>query len=381
MNLYINFGIHRMLTVSKVVIINDVCCFTFCMLFISEVQFTCSIPKKMPEFKSSAVRNRIPLQDLDANVRRSQTAAFADGTLANLTTQWVRYLTFCTAYELDALPASPSTLSRYVQYLGQSVKSHQTVLCYLCGVKTLHLLLNLPIHQFGHFLLRMTLRGLHRLNTHVPNPAPPINIEILDKIYDMLDFDKEDDVIFWAVLLVDFFLLLRKCNLVPDSGNKFDPRRQLMVQDLQFEKDHIKVTLHWTKNSQFGNQALRFALPAIPGSKLCPVTALVTLISVNNAAPNQSLFQRSDGSCYTYNNLQTRLQKVSDVLGLEHKLTSHSLRAGGATAAFLAGVPSEIIKVLGHWKSDCYLRYIRMPEQARLAAGWLMKHRIQCLNY
>ena len=61
-------------------------------------------------------------------------------------------------------------------------------------------------------------------------------------------------------------------------------------------------------------------------------------------------------------------------------MTSHSLRAGGATNAFLAGVPSEIIKILGNWKSDCYLRYIRLPEQARLAAGVLVKYRVLSLD-
>ena len=82
-----------------------------------------------------------------------------------------------------------------------------------------------------------------------------------------------------------------------------------------------------------------------------------------------------------YKQLQSRLAEMSQLLQLEHKLTSHSLRAGGATAAFLAGVPAEVIKILGHWKSDCYVRYLRLPEQARLAAGVLMKHRIKCLNF
>ena len=98
------------------------------------------------------------------------------------------------------------------------------------------------------------------------------------------------------------------------------------------------------------------------------------------AAPNASLFTKSNGTCYTYKQLQSKLEEVSQRLGLQQKFTSHSLRAGGATNAFLSGVPSEIIKILGHWKSDCYLRYIRMAEQTRFVAGALIKYRIKCLN-
>ena len=176
--------------------------------------------------------------------------------------------------------------------------------------------------------------------------------ELLQKIHDLLDFSEEDDVIFWAILLVGFFLLLRKCNLVLDSTNKFDPHKQLSWQDLEFKQDHIRVTLRWTKNSQFGNKLLVFALPLIEGSILCPVEAIFNILHFLPIVQGKSIIMRSDGMCFTYAQLQKRLADVSQQLNLTPKLTSHSLRAGGATAAFLAGVPTELIKILGHWNSD-----------------------------
>ena len=335
------------------------------------------MPQKTINQRFSAPRP--PLHQLDANVRRSQTSAFAEGTLTNLTYEWVKFLDFCLFYQLQALPAHPHTLCRYAQYVASLVKSHQTVVSYLSGVKTLHLLMNVSTVAFNSFLFRLAMRGMNRLNTHVPHQAPPMTAHLLKDIHKLLDFTKEDDVILWAVLLVGFFLLLRKCNLVPDAANKFNPLKQLKRDDLQFCQDHIKVVLTWTKNNQF-REPLKFALPRIPGSMLCPVEALVTLFTLIPGSGSESVFKRSNGSCYSYNNLQTRLASLSESLGLKDKLTSHSLRAGGATNAFLAGVPAEIIKILGFWKSDTYLQYIRMPEEARLAAGVLVKHRIQCLN-
>ena len=312
------------------------------------------------------------------NVRRAQMSAFAEGTLSNLTYQWVKYLDFCLFYGFNALPADPHILCRYADYIASSVKSHKTVL-YISGVKTLHLLLNLPVKAFDDFIVRITLRGMGRLNTHTPNQAPPMTAHYLAEIKKLLDFGKEDDVILWAILLVGFFLLLRKSNLVPDTAMAFNPDKQLKRGDLKFHKDHVKVVLRWTKNNQF-KQALRFALPRIPGLELCPVDALLLLFALVPGNENDLVFKRTSGACFTYRNLQNHLASLSTQLGLDHKFTSHSLRAGGATNAFLAGVPPEIIKLLGFWKSDCYQQYIRMPEQARLATGVLVANRIKCLN-
>ena len=37
---------------------------------------------------------------------------------------------------------------------------------------------------------------------------------------------------------------------------------------------------------------------------------------------------------------------------------SHSLRVGGATALYHAGVPVEVIKRYGRWVSDCFQGYL-----------------------
>jgi hypothetical protein len=55
-------------------------------------------------------------------------------------------------------------------------------------------------------------------------------------------------------------------------------------------------------------------------------------------------------------------------------LTSRSLRPGGATALLCAGVDSNIIQLLGRWKSDAMIRYLRVAAHAHgtnLAAGML----------
>jgi hypothetical protein len=41
-------------------------------------------------------------------------------------------------------------------------------------------------------------------------------------------------------------------------------------------------------------------------------------------------------------------------------LSARSLRPGGATALLCAGIDSDVIKLLGRWKSDAMFRYLRI---------------------
>ena len=45
-------------------------------------------------------------------------------------------------------------------------------------------------------------------------------------------------------------------------------------------------------------------------------------------------------------------------------LSARSLRPGGATALLCAGVDADVIRLLGRWKSDAMLRYLRVAAAA-----------------
>ena len=44
-----------------------------------------------------------------------------------------------------------------------------------------------------------------------------------------------------------------------------------------------------------------------------------------------------------------------------------SFRRGGATFAFKAGVPFELIRLHGDWHSDAYLRYLKFDMTQKLS--------------
>ena len=59
----------------------------------------------------------------------------------------------------------------------------------------------------------------------------------------------------------------------------------------------------------------------------------------------------------------------------------HSLRRGGASLAFKAKVPTDLIKVHGDWASDCYLRYLAVPLKQRFAVASQVSYYVACQSH
>ena len=72
---------------------------------------------------------------------------------------------------------------------------------------------------------------------------------------------------------------------------------------------------------------------------------------------------------FTYQKFQAQLRHCLVDIGLEPSHNaSQSFRRGGAFFAFQAGVPIQMIKILGDWKSGAVLLYLTIPMNMRLHA-------------
>ena len=295
--------------------------------------------------------------------------------------QWVKFINFCLYFGLLPFPASTAALMWYAQYLANKFKAHSSVVNYLSGLKTLHVLLELPIDGFTGLLLKLTLKGLRRLNSHILHQAFPMTPNILLDIRSTLGLTNPEDATFWAICLVAFYLLFRKSNLVPVNVTGWCAHQLLCRKDLWWTDHCIMVTIQWSKTNQFG-EPMTFPLPRIPGSRLCPMFAMENMIMLNPISPHELCFVRPGGHPFMYYQFHSKLRKALKRTGHpECMYSSHSFRRGGTTFAFLSGVPSELIKQLGGWKSDCYLHYLDLPVEARTAATELMKIRIQAVGW
>ena len=253
---------------------------------------------------------------------------------------------------------------------------------YLSGVKNLHSFLGYNTDAFRGIALRLTLQGLRRLNKHVPCRAKPITPALLKAIYYELDFSKPFDLVFWLICIMAFFLLFRKSNLVPDTMRGFDVEKQLKTGDCISEDNRLVVGIRWAKNHQFSRELLTFPLPKLGNSVLCPIKAYRNVMQLFNHAPESHLFSLPDGNSITYRQFQNRLQEVVKSLGEpNYKLyRTHSFRRGGTTFSFLCGVPIEVIKLMGNWKSNAFMVYLEFPLEMRSAACELVKMRIKAME-
>ena len=219
-----------------------------------------------------------------------------------------------------------------------------------------------PIRQ--NWTLDSLLRSVKRDKGLVVKRKLPITPGILLKIHSSLNLKIVTDILFWAACLVGFFWLFRKANLLPVSHNSTG--YHFLKSDVSFIAGGLLMRVRGSKTIQFGERDLSVPLPLIPGSPLCPTTAVTAvLLSTPNLPLDTPLFvygQGGDMVRLTQSMFSHKLTKVMSGLGSwlwgQAFFRSQFTSGGGASWAFQRGLPGEIIQVMGDWKSDAYKVYL-----------------------
>ena len=85
------------------------------------------------------------------------------------------------------------------------------------------------------------------------------------------------------------------------------------------------------------------------------------------AAPSTHAFAYYDVKCldiisFSYISFLSKLRECLFALGYaSDSYAGHSFRGGSASFAFQIGIPVELIKMVGYWKSDSALLYLTVP--------------------
>lgn len=267
---------------------------------------------------------------------------------------------FCIYFNLTSLPASTETLQLFAQFLSRTFKSSQSIKNYLNGVRNMHLLLGYPVEHINRFVLNLSLKGIAKLNPYCLQQSEPITPKILLKMANVLDLSNDTDIVFWCLFLFAFFLLARKSNLVPSSHRDIKMKHYLLREDVEEFKNHLIITMTWTKTIQTGERKLQIPLIRIKNNILCPVLAYKNMCKCISASSKDPLFLLPNKKPITYYQFQSKLRECINTIGLNpQNFSTHSFRRGGATLLFQAGVPAEKIQLQGDWHSDAYKRYLQ----------------------
>jgi hypothetical protein len=152
----------------------------------------------------------------------------------------------------------------------------------------------------------------------------------------------------------------------------FDVLRHPSRADLTFQFDStdspISATIMIVNSKARGIEARRKVPVVLPmrGEYLSPGHMLWTLDRVTDPVPSSArattpLFRDpATNKILTVDSLRASLRAILSNIGRDGSAYgAHSLRIGGATAMAFCQASAEIIKDVGRWNSDAYLRYIR----------------------
>ena len=181
-------------------------------------------------------------------------------------------------------------MASYVCYLSHKTSSYQYILNHLNAVGLLHLFNGCSVDALDTFDVTLTNRGLKRLLGVQSRQKHPITSQILMDIRRHLDTSLPSHSALCALFCTTFFSFLRKSNLAVPAAGSFDPSRHLTHQDIKFTPSGAFLRIRWTKTLQHNEGILLIPLLSIPGSALCPVSALGNYFTLVPASPTAPLF-------------------------------------------------------------------------------------------
>ena len=247
---------------------------------------------------------------------------------------------------------------------------------YLSGVRTLHLFHGLSYPFTEDYLLHMELKGISRLNPHVPKRAIPVTPKILMLFHRLMNPDSTLHCNVWACCLFLFFTLSRLGSMLPRSSST--SLKAFVTKDrVRFTKEGVLVTFLQTKTIQFGKRRLHVPLIRL-NSIFCPVSAYLRADLGGSSGAAFTFKNKGRIAWLTVSKFIRTFRSILSKGGFKHAhlFTGHSFRRGGATWAFQSGVSGEVIQVLGDWSSDAYKQYLEFSMQDRLNLAALFAHKL-----
>ena len=280
----------------------------------------------------------------------------------------------------DLLPISSVDLCLFIQFLSRSLKSQQSIVNYVHGLKTLHKFLDISFPPLSTLAVRLTLKGVSKKLCHVPHQASPITPALLIRLHSVLDVSRPLHCVYWTLFLFMFYLFARKSQFIPTSINAAEVGQLVQRQHVTRCASGLLVSFRWTKTRQAGGAPLVIPLVPVHNSPLCPVQAYNNMCRLVPAAPVSPLFilPPSHGVVpIVFSAFHKVLHLCLSVLGIDHiGFSSHSFRRGGATFAFSVGVPGELIQSQGDWSSECYKLYLDLSVQHCLTVARSLSHHL-----
>jgi hypothetical protein len=289
--------------------------------------------------------------------------AWAPSTRAKYANGIQHFISFCNREKIPhsmRLPASEFLLCAFAaDSIG--LKAGGTIKNDIAAVRSWHIKNNAPWH--AGLRLSYVLRGANNLTpaTSKRAPRPPISADMLSVLHDNLSLSEPLDSAVFFMATAAFYGQIRLGELLPDSKLKSAPEHFPSLSDAKLPNARGSRKVHLPRTKTAGLHGEDIILCRQHGNT-DPIAAFENHCSINALAPSSRLasFMSPSGThtILTKRKFLARCNEIWSSHGFPVS-TGHSFRIGGTTHFLLCKVPPDIVKALGRWSSDAFLRYWR----------------------
>jgi len=275
----------------------------------------------------------------------------AEHTLRGYRSDWSEFCAWCEGQSVGPLPASPEVVASYIAACAERLKVG-SIQRRLNAISEAHKAMGLESPTSAG-LVRNVMKGIRRaMGTATKQKAPALTDDIRAMVA------ATDDGLIGArdraLILLGFAGAFRRSELVA-----------LDVEDCAFGKDGLTITLRRSKTDQEG-EGRKVGIPYGANPETCPVRVLLGWIEQAGIAGGPLFRSLSRHGVLRVDRLSgidvaRVIKKLAERAGLDAaKYSGHSLRAGHATSAAIAGASERsIMNQTGHRSVQMVRRYIR----------------------
>lgn len=280
-------------------------------------------------------------------IRASKT----ESTIRGYRADWGNFCRWCEVHGVNPLPASPETVAAYIAECAGHLKVG-SIQRRLNAIAEAHKAVSLesPTH---HAMVANTMKGIRRTRGTAPEQKTPT---LTDDIRAMVNatgtgmIGARDR----AMVLLGFAGAFRRSELVG-----------LNIGDCAFTNDGLTVTLRRSKTDQAG-AGRKIGIPYGSNPETCPVRtvqAWLEIACIGGGPLFRSINRHGKVRAGGLSGIDVSrvVKKLAQRVGFDPaKYAGHSLRAGHATSAAIAGASERsIMKQTGHRSVQMVRRYIR----------------------
>ena len=300
--------------------------------------------RKGPKELSAAEIRALKLRYVESSLEPS--------TLRNYASSAEGYEQFCVERGVAPWPLKMDLVEDYTVLIIYS-EHYGTALNAWSGIKFFHLKRNYPDVTKSHVLKLLHVKAQKMMARNGTKLRDPMDIAYIRRfcIYRPKSLTVRQHTVFAALIAVGVRALLRPGELA-----------KLKACHVKFYAKFMVIDLVTRKNAK-QRAAPLYIDRSTSGSRACPVMLMERLFAMRRREAGWSedalVFTTDRGAPMTYTIMGNVVRQVMAGDQSSLKLSAHSIRITGACLMMMAGFDTLEIQVMGDWKSNIFLRYLR----------------------